>query len=301
MRRRELRRRADAGEPVVKVKGRVAGEFLDLWLPTVELTRRPGTVKKYLEHVERFIAPEFARDEPRAITRNRIEAWHGRIGKKTPKQANRALATLSAFLSWLAHDEIVDRNMASRIRRFPEDQRHVFLDATEISVAATFLERHEAKAAALAVLFSLLTGCRIGEAIAIRKTSPDLKRRVWVKPSAHTKQKKTHIAPLPPAAIPVAAALLKLDPPSERDLRNIINDLRRLLNRPELRVHDLRHTRASALARHGASLSQIGVVLGHTAPATTARYAHLVPGDLVDWSIVQPPTSQRNPRRMCYD
>jgi site-specific recombinase XerD len=44
----------------------------------------------------------------------------------------------------------------------------------------------------------------------------------------------------------------------------------------------LRHSRASALARGGASLMQIGKVLGHTAPATTARYSHLVDRDLVD-------------------
>jgi integrase len=43
----------------------------------------------------------------------------------------------------------------------------------------------------------------------------------------------------------------------------------------DLRLHDLRHSYASFLASAGLSLPTIGALLGHTQPATTARYAHL--------------------------
>lgn len=42
-----------------------------------------------------------------------------------------------------------------------------------------------------------------------------------------------------------------------------------------LRIHDLRHSFASSLVSSGASLPLIGALLGHSDPATTARYAHL--------------------------
>jgi integrase len=44
----------------------------------------------------------------------------------------------------------------------------------------------------------------------------------------------------------------------------------------ELRVHDLRHSHASALVSAGFSLPVIGALLGHSQPATTSRYAHLL-------------------------
>jgi integrase len=43
----------------------------------------------------------------------------------------------------------------------------------------------------------------------------------------------------------------------------------------DLRIHDLRHSYASALVSDGASLPLIGALLGHSNPQTTSRYAHL--------------------------
>jgi site-specific recombinase XerD len=43
----------------------------------------------------------------------------------------------------------------------------------------------------------------------------------------------------------------------------------------DLRLHDLRHSYASALVSSGASLPLIGAMLGHASPATTARYSHM--------------------------
>jgi integrase len=43
----------------------------------------------------------------------------------------------------------------------------------------------------------------------------------------------------------------------------------------DVRIHDLRHSFASVAAAGGLSLPLIGAMLGHSQPATTARYAHL--------------------------
>lgn len=46
-------------------------------------------------------------------------------------------------------------------------------------------------------------------------------------------------------------------------------------NITDFRFHDLRHTTASNLAMNGASLRDIGEILGHKTPAMTQRYSHL--------------------------
>jgi integrase len=51
--------------------------------------------------------------------------------------------------------------------------------------------------------------------------------------------------------------------------------IRAKANLDDVRIHDLRHSFASVAAGTGMSLPMIGKLLGHSQPATTARYAHL--------------------------
>lgn len=46
----------------------------------------------------------------------------------------------------------------------------------------------------------------------------------------------------------------------------------------DFRFHDLRHTCASYLAQNGATLLEIGDVLGHKQVSMTRRYSHLTVG-----------------------
>ena len=83
---------------------------------------------------------------------------------------------------------------------------------------------------------------------------------------------------LPPQALEVLARL-----PRTSDTITGIQSPKKLWERvrrdagcPDLRMHDLRHSFASAALAAGLSLSQIGELLGHKSTQTTKRYAHLV-------------------------
>jgi hypothetical protein len=50
----------------------------------------------------------------------------------------------------------------------------------------------------------------------------------------------------------------------------------------DVRVHDLRHSFASALVNRGATLFDVQKLLGHSSPKMTERYSHLTPGRLME-------------------
>jgi integrase len=124
--------------------------------------------------------------------------------------------------------------------------------------------------------------CRIGEALNLQATQIEPVRCLWIKPAATTKQKRLHIVPLQAEALAIAQELLNIGLPNYDGVRGAWRRAKAIIGRPDVRIHDLRHSRASALARGGATLMQIGRVLGHTQPTTTQRYSHLVDRDLVD-------------------
>jgi len=158
----------------------------------------------------------------------------------------------------------------------------------------------------------MLTGARRGEVLGARWDMFDLDTGVWIKPSAHTKQRTEHRVPLSAPAIELLkelrngtvspyvfpspnggplsdvkrtwlsvcrkAGLAKQEPrrTAGGQLVRGKDGAQLLIWRATARLHDLRHTYASVLASEGLSLPIIGALLGHTQPQTTARYAHLL-------------------------
>jgi integrase len=277
-----MRLKADVGEAVAPGRGERVADLIEVWKGVVAVTRRRLTAKSYSLSLDRHVIPHFGPLDPRTITRNRVEAWHGDLAQTVPVAANRALATLSAFMSWLEHDHRIERNICKGVKRRPENQRHVFLDEAETEAAHAALDADSARAAALALRLALLTGARIGEVLSLTADQIDASRRVWIKPHTLTKQKKISIVPLQPEALAVAEALLAIGLPEYKTCTRVWARTRAVIGRPDIRIHDLRHSRASALARNGASLPQIGKLLGHASHQTTARYLHLIDADLRD-------------------
>ncbi|MGB5104045.1 MAG: site-specific integrase [Steroidobacteraceae bacterium] len=141
-----------------------------------------------------------------------------------------------------------------------------------------------------AILVSLATGIRQGEllrlewrdvrkdSLTIRETKTDTPRSVYLPGVAAARLRELKEAPI------VGTAVIADDVGQRFTLGDLLYRWRRIRDDAGLenfRWHDLRHSCASFLAQNGASLLEIGQVLGHKSPATTARYAHLVAGKAV--------------------
>jgi integrase len=247
------------------------------------------------------ILPYLGNRSVAAIDRADATALFRQVNRRAPMRANRVIDLLQHMLNWAEEPQIdatgarvpalrsPGSNPCRKIARNYEERRQRFLAPAEIArLAAVLDQRPERDRLSVALVrLLLLTGARFNEAARATWSQFDLGRGTWVKPSAHTKQKREHTVYL---SAPVLALLqdlraqnesgvLLFPGPTGRPIVTIRAFWRSVTQQAGLtgvRVHDLRHSFASVLASSGASLQLIGALLGHTQIATTQRYAHLV-------------------------
>jgi integrase len=256
--------------------------------------KRPKSVANDRSMLNRLILPAFANQKVADIEHKQIQSFHNSL-KTTPYQANRVLALLSKMFELAVKWGLRSENPVRGVEKFHEEKRHRWLSTDELSRLGAALDRHTNQKAANAIRLQLLTGARIGEVLTARWSDFDLDRGVWIKPSHHTKQKRTEHLPLSGAAIALLVSVSETGGNvSEfvfpgRSKNKPIVDLKKFWRAVmsdadihDYRIHDNRHTHASQLVSSGLSLAIVGRLLGHTNPMTTQRYAHLADEPLRD-------------------
>jgi integrase len=225
-----------------------------------------------------------------------IQDMHRRItASGRPVRANRILAICSKAFSLAlvpkAGETLPWRNASlgnpcKGIKHNREEAKERFFSQAELTAISDALARYRGSAADCVRLI-MLSGCRPSEAMKASWEEFDKEPGYWIKPTAHTKQRKVHKLPLSPAAIELIERLRKTrkgkwvfpgDVPGAH--LTALSRVWRFIRKEtglglDARLYDLRHTFASVGAGGGLSLPIIGRLLGHTQPRTTQRYAHL--------------------------
>jgi integrase len=249
--------------------------------------KRPKSVANDRSMLNRLILPKFENRKVVEIGHKDIQSLHNGL-KSTPYQANRALSLLSKMFELSIKWGWRIDNPAKGVEKFHEEKRHRWLSDEELGRLTKALDKHTNQKAANTIRFQLLTGGRIGEVLTAKWHDIDLARGVWVKPSHHTKQKRTQHLPLSSAARELLSELNDKNAASSDflfpgksndkpivDLKKFWRAVVKSAEIEDYRIHDNRHTHASHLVSSGSSLAVVGRLLGHTNPATTQRYAHL--------------------------
>ena len=283
------------------------------YLPHVqEHLRSAGNIDAYLR---RRILPALGRRRLDEITQDDVMSLRRRLIDEglSPSSVNRHLATLRSLLNLALKWQLYEgRNPAASPGMLPEVHRDRYLtaDQTQALVRALDLEPDRDAAAALALL--VVTGARKNEVLRTTWDLVDLDRGMLAVP--RSKNGRPRYIPLSPIAVLVLQrqALRRVadNPhvfPSRRRPGRSLENLRGAWQRvkrvaglsTELRIHDLRHSFASALANAGTPLYEIGTVLGHRQLSTTTRYAHHAPQRLVETAAAAARAWRLMPETQC--
>lgn len=215
----KIKRRVDIGEDPMADRHaeRAAPTVNDLAdrFETDHIAKRRGsTAEQYRAILRLYIRPAMGKVRVADLRHADVEKLHRDIAKTKPYAANRAVAVLSKMFSLAVKWEMRTDNPVKGIERAPEERRERFLSPAEIGRLAEQLATHREKVSCNAIRLLLLTGARKGETLSARWSEFDLAAGVWVKPSAHTKQKKSHRIPL---SAPARALLAEMRTEADKE------------------------------------------------------------------------------------
>tara|TARA_R110000868_G_scaffold409595_1_gene695403 strand:- start:9286 stop:10506 length:1221 start_codon:yes stop_codon:yes gene_type:complete len=253
----------------------------------VRVRCKPSTESEYQRSINIFIKPAFGARKIQDITRTDVAKLH-HDHRDIPYQANRTLGVISKMFNlaevWGLRPD--GSNPTRHIKKYPEEKKQRFLSPKEIGTLTRVLAEVEAEGTespytVAAFRLLLLTGCRLSEIQTLRWDY--IEGSYIVLPDSKTGARRI------PFDQPVRDVLDSIErqdgnpyvicgklPGSHlTDLQHPWRRIRARAKLDDVRIHDLRHTFASAALEAGLSLEQIADLLGHSMLQTTARYTHL--------------------------
>jgi integrase len=259
--------------------------------------------------VKNHVFPALEKRPMREIRRSEILALINKLKKGSPIGANRVLAYLKKFFVWALENELIDDSPAASIKRpTAEKDRERDRVLADWEIRAIWLACNEMGAFGRAFQFMLATGQRRSEVGGATWGEIDKKGSLWTLGRTRTKAKRVHDIPLSPLAVSIIGdcpeigdfvfssgrsgvahngkvagpvALAGWGKAKERLDELALRHAKALAladgeEEPEeiedWRVHDLRRTAATHMARLGVDRIVISKILNHSVPGVTSIY-----------------------------
>jgi integrase len=266
-------------------------KLADLWPSYLShLKQRNRTWRRDQRRWDAEVSPALGRKALAEVTRSDCQGLVDRIGADRPIAANRVAAFLSALLNYAVRSDRLAVNPAKALIRFQETSRSRVLKSDELE---NLLRAVEAEGEPWVSIFLMLmfTGARRGSVVSMRWEDIDLGAAIWTIPAEVAKNKTATPIPLTEPAIRLLQRLLARSagepwvfpsPVGKGHLVGLGKAWARVLQRANiknLRIHDIRRSVGTAMARSGASPHLIATGLGHRSIASARAYVRLAGED----------------------
>jgi site-specific recombinase XerD len=249
-------------------------------------SKRASTIVRDLSRYRLYIAPRLGRHPVSTLDRATVRGWLDRIPGRG--QRGQCLILIKSLLSFCAERGLASVNEIA-IRPAKSRTMQTFLTPAELralraACSELIAEQPERAAGWIALQVLIDTGARLSEILsALRANFNPAEATLRLVTTKNSLDGRTLL--LSPGAMRALASLpLTSSPylfPSRSRTGHMVTlafHFRDALARaglPRIRLHDLRHSYASASINAGVSLFVTGALLGHRDLASTKRYAHL--------------------------
>jgi integrase len=237
-----------------------------------EHVSRVGTSKRLTNLLRRDVIPYWGAKSIHEIKKRDVSDLVSLIGQRNAHASHRLLKTLKTFFKWCVGRAVIDFSPAEGLSSgYRETSRDRVL--TDQELAAIILgARQMPHPYAGIVEFLALTGQRREEVAQLKRDELDEKARTWTIPGARTKNKKAHIVHLSEPAWRVMAETPEGDlvlSTSRGKRFQAFGIGKRALDKLSgitgWRLHDLRRTIVSGMARLGVPPHVADKILNHQA------------------------------------
>lgn len=224
--------------------------------------------------LEREFVGTFGQSDIREIKRfDVLEIMDAAVARGSTYQANRILSNIRKLFNWCVERGIVDISPITGLKApTKEESRDRVLEDNEI-VRLLRACRNDVYPFRQFVPILLATAQRRGELAEMRWSEVDLDAKQWVIPAERSKNGKPHVVPLSPYALEAlneVPRFLDCDFVFTTTRNSPVSGFSKMLRRlsegsqtSDWRLHDLRRTAASGMARAGVAPHVVEKVLNH--------------------------------------
>lgn len=278
------------GEEVVQKQVVTYAEFMkDNYFTYVAARKKASSVRRDQGLWRMYIREALGHKRLTDITRQDVQRLQTLMVEKglSPASGNHLVRLVRYSLGLAVLWGMLERNCAARIPMLHEPPRERVLTDEELARWVKRLKNDRVNPSVCQVILALMgTGLRLQEALSSTWRDVDLERRVWVVPGIRSKNRKSRSIPINDATLEVLNSLdtkgtdghLFVSPRTGKRFTTISRQFTRLAKLAGIegfRIHDCRHFFASALVSSGKTLYQTQLLLGHSSPVVTQRYAHM--------------------------